>query len=1014
MIFETMLAGVPWALRATAMIYPEFKAQMKEKDLVAQMKIQDNSKGRWFELKNGKVTSKSGIHPNPDVTIWFKNERVAFKALKPPKDYGALVHAGKNFQMGVEGDDPLVCWWMELLGSMLTVGYKFGEKRQDGTHRYVNNTNGGPVYVDVKDGKIVRITPIDYSADDAASWSIDARDKKFTPPRKATVTSYSLAWKSMIYSEDRNLYPMKRVDFDPHGERNTQNRGISGYERISWDEALTIVTDEFKRVKTECGPGAIAVSHGSHHNWGNVGYYLSALIRFFNGVGWTRVIHNPDSWEGWYWGSVHHYGHSMRLGNPEFFGQVEDCLKNAEMIVFWSSDPEATNGLYAGYEGTIRRLWAKELGIKFVHIDPHWNHSAAFYGGKWIAPKVGTDPALAQALCHVWIEEDLYDKDFVENRTTGFDEWKAHIMGEDDGVAKTPEWAEQATGVPAREIRALAREWGNKKVYLGAGGLGGGFGGACRSATGSQWARMMVILMAMQGLGKPGVNFGNLQQGAPLDYTFWFPGYAEGGISGDLAFTGSALNTYSRMPHVLSMNTSKQAIPRIHLPEAILNGETEGYFTDPTSIQGQFLNFKYPAPGHSKIQILYKYGGASLGTMNNTNRWVKMYQSENLPFVVSQSIWNEGETKFADIILPACTNFEREDIGEWTAAGGYGHQFYNQVNHRTVTMQHKCIEPLGESKSDYQIFYELAKRMGLGLYFTEGCSEIDWVKRMFDASDVSEKISWSKFCKKGYYVIPPDTPEGRAPTAFKWFYEGRKKDVPEPHPLPADYGEEFQRGLQTQSGKIEFVPESLKQFEDPDRPPVNKYMPSWEGLETKELVEKYPIQLLSSHSRYSFHTLGDGKDSVINDIHEHRTCIDGYYYWNAKINPADAEPRGIQDGDLMRMYNDRGSVVVAARVTERVRPGIIQSSESSAVYDPVGKPGQSADRGGCINQLTNHRSQSRKSSSMAPNACLLQAEKWDGTTPEEQYDIDVNTEGDNTRPSALAEAPGSIDQEVEA
>ena len=364
--------------------------------------------------------------------------------------------------------------------------------------------------------------------------------------------------------------------------------------------------------------------------------------------------------------------------------------------------------------------------------------------------------------------------------------------------------------------------------------------------------------------------------------------------------------------------------------------------------------------------------------MNNTNRWVKMYQSENLPFVVSQSIWFEGETKFADIILPACTNFERDDIGEWTAAGGYGHQFFNQVNHRIVALQNKCIEPLGESKSDYQIFYELAKRMGLGLYFSEGSSEIDWVKRMFDASDVSDMVSWRKFRNKGYYMVAPDKPKGRAPTAFKWFYEGRKKDVPEPHPLPADYGEEYLEGLQTQSGKIEFVPETLKKFDDPERPPINKYVPSWEGHGTTDLIAKYPIQLLSPHSRYSFHTLGDGKNSVINDIHDHRTLIDGHYYWIARVNPVDAAPRNIKTNDLIRLHNDRGSVICAALVTERVRPGVLCAAESSAVYDPMGKPGTSTDRGGCVNQLTNHRSQSKKSSSMAPNACLIEFEVWDG------------------------------------
>lgn len=981
MKLHVLLYGIALAIRFTALRSKTFGQRLKEHDLVVQIKLQNNRVGRYYILKDGKLSTKSAIHPNPDITMFFQNRRVAERVLMPPQDYGAAVHAGKNFQMGVTGDDKLAVWWLQTLGHIMSSGWKIGTDMGQGETRYVNNTNGGPVYVYVKDGKIVRTTPIEFDDKDAPSWTIKARGKEFTPPRRATVPAYSLSWKSMIESKERNLYPMKRVDFDPNGERNPQNRGISGYERISWEEALELVSGEIKRVKRDHGPGAIALSHGSHHNWGNIGYYLSSMIRFFNAVGFTRVVHNPDSWEGWYWGSVHHYGHSMRLGSPEPFGQVEDCLKHAEMVVFWSSDPEATNGLYAGYEGTMRRQWAKDLGIKFVHIDPHWNQTAGHFGGKWIAPRPGTDPALAQALCHVWISEDLYDKDFVEKRTTGFDEWAEYIMGTKDGTPKTPEWAEQETGVTAREIRALAREWGNKKTYLGAGGMGGGFGGACRSATGAQWARMMVLLMAMQGLGKPGVNFGNLQQGAPHDYTFWFPGYAEGGISGDLTFTGAGLNTYPRMPHVMSMNTVKQAIPRLQLPDAILNGEAEGYFTDPTSMTGQFFDFKYPAPGHSKIQLLYKYGGASIGTMNNSNRWVKMYRSENLPCVVSQSIWFEGETKFADVILPACTNFERWDIGEWASAGGYGHQFYNQVNHRTITLQAKCQEPAGESKSDYQIFQELGHKLGLGLYFTEGCTELDWAKRMFDASDVAEHISWKEFCRKGYFVVPTDDPEARAPTAFRWFNEGRKKDVPEPHPLPADYSEEFLDGLQTQSGKIEFIPETLKKFDDPDRPALNKYIPSWEGTRTTDLFEKYPIQLVSSHSRYSFHTLGDGKDSVINDIQDHRRLIDGYYYWIARINATDAKARGISDGDLVRLFNDRGSVICAAYVTERLRPGVLQSYESSARYDPIGDPGNSTDRGGCINNLTNQRSQSKKSSSMAPGACLIELERFDGELP---------------------------------
>ena len=106
------------------------------------------------------------------------------------------------------------------------------------------------------------------------------------------------------------------------------------------------------------------------------------------------------------------------------------------------------------------------------------------------------------------------------------------------------------------------------------------------------------------------------------------------------------------------------------------------------------------------------------GTMSDTNRYVKMYRTENLEFVVNQSIWFEGDAKFADIILPACTNLERPDISEWAGIGGYTHHGQNQLNHRVIVFQHKCIEPLGESKSDYQIFLELSKRLGLGLLFS--------------------------------------------------------------------------------------------------------------------------------------------------------------------------------------------------------------------------------------------------------------------------------------------------------
>ncbi len=975
MNISMILWGIPQAMRVTARVYPEFAALLKERNVIAQFKLKDQPLGRWIQLDNGDISSKGGLHPNPDITIWFKNKAIAEEFMTPPFEQLVRIDAAKNFKIGMDGPDDLAVWFMSTLARMETMTWKSGTDMGNGVTRYTNGTNGGPIFVYVKDGKIIRTTPIEFDDDDAQPWSIKARGKTLTPPRKTSLPAHGICQKSMVYSKERLLYPMKRVDFDPDGERNIHNRGKSEFVRISWEEALDIVSKEIKRCKA-VGPGAIAVANGSHHQWGNLGHYLSAFNRFWNLIGVTKLVHNPDSWEGWFWGAMHHWGNSMRLGAAEPYGTVEDCLKEAEMIVFWSSDPDATYG----FDGTRRRAWAKELGIKMVHIDPYMNHTAAHLGGKWIAPKPGTDPAFAQALCHVWITEDLYDKAFVEQRTTGFDEWKAYVLGETDGVPKTPEWQESETGIPAREVRALAREWGKKKTYLGAGGWGSGVGGACRGPMGVQWARMMTILGAMQGLGKPGSNFGNLQFGTPLDFNFYFPGYAEGSMSGDLVYSANAANNYQRMPHIVTMSSVKQAIPRMYLPEAIMHGKAMGWLTAVDSVQGQFFPFGYPSPGHVPVEMIYKYGSASFGTMVNANRWVKMYQHENLKFVVNQSVWNEGETRFSDLILPACSVFERWDISEELNVGaGYVHHMYSMCNHRVINMQHKAIEPLGESKSDYDIFLAIAEKLDMGAVYSEGGNtELDWCKRVFDSSDVSKHISWRQFLKKGYFVVPPEPEGSRAPTAYNWFYEGRKKDVPEPYPLPSDYVADFGEGLQTPSGKYEFVPETLGRFDDSERPPVNKYMPVYEDSEKDAELADYPLQLLSPHSRYPFHVMGDDEGSSLRDIREHRVKVDGHYYLVARVNQQDAEARGVKDDDLIRLWNNRGSIVCAAQVTDRLRPGVVSASTASAEYRPAGEPGMSTDLGGCVNLLNPSKSITQKSHGIKPNSTLIQFEKWTG------------------------------------
>ena len=869
-------------------------------------------------------------------------------------------------------------WFAQTVLMAQSAGTKFGTRMPDGAMRYCNMANGGPLFVYVKDGKIVRTTPIDLEDSDGASWTIEARGLKLTPPRKTTLAPHGQNCKSIVYSPDRLLYPMKRMDFDPNGERNPQNRGKSGYVRISWEEALCIVSNEIKRQK-------LTLWTRLHRGVARLAPYLGQhrLLPLRAVPLHQRGRHDARAPQSGFLGrlvlgrgaSLGPYSARRPVGDLRHGRGLPAELRHDRVLVGRSGNhvgivrragrhhpPPVAEEPEARHQGRPCRSLLQLLGAipagQMVRAEA--DHLAGDGDGDRLCLDQGRP--LRQRLC-----EDPHGR---LRRLESLSARRGRRHSENAGVA------EKETGVPAKDVRALAREWGRKRVYLAPGGWGNGHGGACRNQTGIQWARVMVCLSAMQGLGKPGCNMGNLQWGCPVDFNFYFPGYSEGGMSGDLENTAMPVALYQRMPQLPTMNSNGQQIPRIWMPEAIIEGKAEGYRWIGKSIEHQFGKFVYPAAGHSPVRMLYKYGGSILATMNNSNRHVRMYQSENLEFVVNQSIWFEGEAKFADVILPACTNFERVDISEWAALGGYGHHGQQQLNHRVVIFQSKAIEPLGEFKSDFWIFTEICKRLGLANYFNEGCNELDWVKRAYLSSDLPKVISWRKLLKKGYYVIPAEKEKLRAPVSFRWFWENRKKDVPEAHPLPSDYSEEFLKGLQTQSGKLEFECNSLKRAKDPERPPIVKYEPSWEGPHSQEYA-RYPLQLLTPHSKYSFHTQGDGKSSFLLNIPDHRVKIEGYYYWTLRLNAADAAERGIKRHDLVKIYNDRGAVICAAVPTERLPRGVCHGYELSAIYDPMGEPGKSVDRGGCLNLLTPHKTQTKTTHSLAGSHALVQVELWD-------------------------------------
>jgi len=817
--------------------------------------------------------------------------------------------------------------------------------------------------IDVKDNKIIRTRQFrydwKYKPEEFNAWKIEARGQTFNVPMKSLIAPFGLGYKKRIYSPNRIMYPLKRVDWDPDGERNPQNRGKSGYVRISWDEATDIVASEIKRIHKKYGLYAIlgqADGHGESkavHATHGCGCRLLELMG-----GFTFQVRNPDSWEGWYFGAKHVWGcEPVGLQWPYNANIIPDIAKHTEMILCWGCDPETTPwGFAAGQIASRWFYWFTELGIKQIFVCPDLNYGAAVHADKWIPILPNTDAALHLAIAHYWITNDLYDKEYIATHTVGFDKFSDYVLGKEDGIPKTPIWASKITGVPSRIIKALAREWASKATST-AHGLGGPY---IRGQYSHEPARLEVILLGMQGLGKPGVHMHAVIEGAFFASAVLqkrcFKHRPWGMVEPDISKAVRGYDNFAPMP--------KQVIPKCLVHEAILKGEFtiygSGYQILPT--EDQFKKYIYPVPGCSPVHMIWTDCPCLTTCWNDGNSHVRAYRHESIEFILAQHPWMENDCLFADIILPSNTKYETADIGEGTT----GDQF------ESIFLENKCIEPIGESKSEYEIVCLIAEKLGMLDKYTRGKSIQDWIKYGFDESGVPQAglCSWEEFKEKQYYVVPTDPDWEKHPAGMYEFY----KD-PEKNPLP------------TPSGKLEFYSQRLADNfpDDDERPPVPHWIPYGEShQESLDLprARKYPLLCQSNHPRWRVHANLDD----VNWFKEIETCkirgADGYLYEPVWLHPSEAEKRSIKHGDIVKIYNERGGVLVGAYVTERIRPGVAYV-EHGARYDPI-VPGE-LDRGGAINTITPYKWSSRNAAGMVVSGFLVEVERINIDELRKQY-----------------------------
>lgn len=777
--------------------------------------------------------------------------------------------------------------------------------------------------VDVKDGKVLRIRPMhyekEYNLDEFNPWKLEARGKIFDPGTRSLLPPFSLIYKKRAYSPNRILYPLKRVDWDPEGERNPQNRGKSKFVRISWDEATDLIAKELKRVQAAYGPYAVLGQVDGHGQTKAVHGPHGCQVKLLNLMGgFTMQARNADSWEGWYWGAKHVWGRDP-IGQGPQTNLLKDISENSEIMLFWGCDPETTPWGWGGQQASRLCYWFSKLGIKSIFICPDLNYGAAVHADKWIPIRPNTDAAMQLAIAYTWMVEDTYDKDYIATHAYGFDKFEDYVMGREDGIPKTSQWAADICGVPSRIIKALARAWAAKATVI-AHCNGGSY---IRSAYASEPARLEVCLLGMQGLGKPGTgqfkfiewqHFG-LHEQNPAPRSSVIPSIAG-------AYQGTR---FYQMP--------KQFLPKTLVARAILSEPEEqpltwwGTSTCRAPRADQFIQYQYPIEeGGSEIHMIWTDTPCWTTCWTNGNKMIDAMRSRKIECVVAQHPWMENDCLFADIILPISTKFEEEDIMVDLFSGQYNTIFY----------EGKCIDNIGEAKSDYEAVCEVAKKVGLYEEYTQGNSIQDWIKKGFEQSGVAEMISYKEFMDKKYFVCP--TAEGweNDKPGFRTFYED-----PDNNPLA------------TPTGKLEYYATELAQVfpADEERPPVPHWIPFGKTHNESLLhpkSEKYPFLIVSNHPRWREHANLDD----VSWLREIPTCKvkgpDGYLYEPVWINPLDAEAMGIKHGEIVEIFNDRGMVLGGAYITERIMPGVVLQDHGTRI-DPIiaGK----SDRGGANNLI---------------------------------------------------------------
>jgi len=607
-----------------------------------------------------------------------------------------------------------------------------------------------------------------------------------------------------VYSPERLKYPMKRV-----GEK-----GEGKFQRITWDEAITLIANKLKEQKAKYGPESLGILSPARRS------YSDYLYRFL-------MTHGSPN-----------YGHSGICALQRMFAMYYTVgafpsadYANADLIIIWGAQP-----VYSGSAkgGVGRIIAAKQRGAKFIVIKPSLESDGAVTDATWVPVRPGTDAALALAMLNVVINEKLYDAAFVEQWCYGFDQLKAHVQ------QYTPEWAEKITGVTTTQIKEVARLYATTpKATIDSSN------GPEHARAASDTFRAMGALMAITGhLDKRGTNVWGAGSKMPAPRSVhMMDKYTQEWVDKLVGY---------EFPPAFQPFVEGTSSSLYRLFDSVLTGQ------------------KYP------IKAIIAPGSQAIASTRGTKRILEALKK--LEFFVILDVARTSDMAYADVVIPISTMYETDHPFETSGAW--------------IMARNKVVEPLGETKSDYEFWLDLGTKMGYGADWWNGDikKHMDW--RMEPLGMTYEELR-TKYPKGRTYETNPPTYEQYA-TRF------------------AVKSTRIDKGPYLPQGKVALY-NTL--FEKAGLTP----MPVWRELPegptaTPELLDKYPLLLSDYHTSRTYNAAWLRHVPYLREIEP---------YPFLHIHPDTAKARRISDGDWVIVEGIHGNMKVKAMYYPGNRPDTV-------------------------------------------------------------------------------------------